>query len=100
MSKLQESLEKYGNYLKSTTRMTDIELEHHRDLVLNMDFDPTTLIDTVFNKVSHFVTLCSKAQKPITQAQTICLAVLIIKKTNVFSRYIEQWNDLPANQST
>ena len=73
MIKQQDSKAKFKkilDHLKQTIIITDDELEFYRDNVNNMDFDPFNPIDLVFSKVDTFI---------ISQAQTISLAMFIIK---------------------
>lgn len=86
--------------LKGATRMSDEELEDHRKAIKQIDFNPTMPIDTVFNKITQFMTLSTRAGKPITPQQAISLAMLVIKKTSVFSIHITDWNRRPLQQRT
>ena len=99
-AQLQGEIWEILDTLKSSTKMSDEELEAHREAIKNMDFNATMPVDTVFNKINKFVTLTKNAGKQITQPQTVALAMLVIKKTGVFSRHIVDWNRRNLNQQT
>lgn len=86
--------------LKQSTQMTDEELEAHRDAIKNMDFNPTMPLDTVYIKIDKYVQISQNAGQPVTQTQAISLAMIILKKTGVFSRYIAEWKRRPLLQQT
>lgn len=99
-AQLQGELWEILDMLKSATRTSDEELEAHRDSIKNMDFNPSLPVDTVFNKINKFITLSKNAGRPLSQPLAVALAMLVIKKTGVFSRHIVDWNRRPANQRT
>lgn len=99
-AQLQGEIWEILDTLKNCTQMTDEELEAHRDTIKQMDFNATMPLDTVFIKIDKYVQISINARKQVTQAQAISLAMMILKKTGVFGRYIVDWNRRPPIQQT
>ena len=99
-AQLQGEIWEILDTLKNCTQMTDEELEAHRDAIKQMDFNATMPLDTVFIKIDRYVQILINARKQVTQAQAVSLAMMILKKTGVFGRYIVDWNRRPPLQQT
>ena len=75
----------YGDVTPSTFQAKDAALK-------NSTWDPNTPIDTLFQDIEDLVDLSGRAGVPMTPAQLITTAYVILWKTNVLQDYLKTWN--------
>ena len=75
----------YGDVTPSTFQAKDAALK-------SSTWDPNTPIDTLFQDIEDLVDLSGRAGVPMTPAQSITTAYVILWKTNVLQDYLKTWN--------
>ena len=79
-------------------RVTPQMLADKTQQVDQMTYLIQLLIDVIFNAVDDLADYAELAGTPLTQAQTVNQAYLILLRTNRFTPAITEWNRRPANQ--
>ena len=81
-------------------RISPAQLNDFESEVVNMNYDPCTPVDNVFNKVEDMMEYGELAQLDYTERQAVAKAYNILLKTGKFGESIRAWNRLPQDPIT
>ena len=91
---IHESIPEIIEYLQSNFgKISEHELNDKEDTLKAMVYDPTSPVQTVFNKIKSFQDLCTLLKKSKTDGQLVTLGYLIFSKTRLFMDALKDWNE-------
>ena len=98
---IHESIPEIIKYLQTNFgKISEHELNDKEDTLKGMVYDPTSPVQTVFNKIKSFQDLCTLLQKPKTDGQLVTLGYLIFSKTRLFMDALKTWNEKADSDRT
>jgi len=65
-----------------------------------MNFDLALPIDMMFNAIEMYTNIAEASGSPVTQHPCYNLAHIILKKSNMFTTYLERWENSQDIQKT
>ena len=81
------------DYLTETYgQITEQELSDKEDEIKNLTYNPTTPVDTVFNKINWFQDLCNLSNNKKTDRQLVQLSYIIFNQSKAFMDVLLKWN--------
>ena len=89
------------NFLQLTYgKLSPSQLKQRENTVDDLIFDPSTNVDTIFNKIEDFQTLCTLIGRDKTDSQLVDMAYLVFQKTGIFQHSLKDWNNKsPVDQT-
>ena len=100
-NKIVLSIAEIFDYLFDTYGdVTPEELSELYDTVKNMVFNPKEPVDTIFTEIEDLTDISNIAKNPITEAQKVNLAYLVLQRTGVFNSGLKTWNDKVPTDKT
>ena len=98
---INDSISFIFNFLKTTYgNMTTGQLKSKEAEVDDMLYDPSTTVDSVFNKIDDFQDLCVLTTNAKIDTQLVNTAYLICQKTGLFMDSLKRWNQKASVDKT
>ena len=81
-------------------KLSPSQLKQRENAVDDLIFDPSTNVDTVFNKIEDFQALCTLIGRDKTDSQLVDMAYLVFQKTGIFQHSLKDWNNKSTDDQT
>ena len=81
-------------------QITEQELSDKEDEIKAISYDPSTPVDTVFNRINWFQDLCNLCNNKKSDRQLVQLAYIIFNKSRAFMDVLLKWNQKSNNMKT
>jgi len=90
---INDSIPEIFDYLtENYGQITEQELSDKEDELKNLTYNPTTSVDSVFNKINWFQDLCNLSNNKKTDRQLVQLAYIIFNRSKAFMDVLLKWN--------